>query len=88
MRPITGQVQRYSVGQVPATDQLEQFLKTELLRIEQAINAVADGQLDTTYVVPPKPRDGMIRKADGTSWNPGSGAGVYCYYNAAWRFLG
>ena len=47
-----------------------------------------DGQLDVTTVAPAKPRDGMIRLADGVSWNPGSGRGFYGYSNAAWRFLG
>ena len=32
--------------------------------------------------------EGMIVKANGTTWNPGSGAGVYLYRASAWRFLG
>jgi hypothetical protein len=53
------------------------------------MNAIADGQLDVTTVAPTKPRDGMIRMADGTSWSPGGlGAGVYCYYAGNWVKLG
>ena len=37
---------------------------------------------------PDKPRDGMIILADGTDFNPGSGAGFYGYRAGAWRFLG
>ena len=89
MRPIQGQVLRYVPGQVPeSASDIPRFLRQELQQIQQAISLVQDGQLDVTTVAPSKPRDGMLRRADGTSWNPGSGQGVYCYYNAAWRFLG
>lgn len=67
---------------------LLRYLSTELTAIQAAINAIAAGHLDKTTVVPPKPRDGDIRYADGTSWNPGSGQGFYGYYSSAWHFLG
>ena len=35
-----------------------------------------------------KPQDGMIVKADGTHWNPGSGAGYYGYTSGSWSFWG
>lgn len=88
-RPIQGQVIRYVPGQVPDNSaDIPRFLKQELQQIQQAISLVQDGQIDVTTVAPSKPRDGMLRRADGTSWNPGSGAGMYCYYGAAWHFLG
>ena len=34
-----------------------------------------------------KPRNGDIRYADGTNWNPGSGEGIYAYTNDAWAKL-
>jgi len=37
------------------------------------------------HVAPPKPREGMLVYADGTDWNPGSGAGYYVYYAGAWH---
>jgi len=40
------------------------------------------------YAAPAKPRDGMVCWADGTSWNPGSGAGLYHYRAGAWHYLG
>lgn len=40
------------------------------------------------YVAPTKLREGMIRFADGTTWDPGSGKGLYIYYNSAWNKLG
>ena len=79
----------YAPG-TPPTDppQLPGFLLAELNLIRNAINAVAIGHLDKTYVAPLKPRDGDLRYADGTSWNPGSGAGVYVYKVNAWVLLG
>lgn len=44
--------------------------------------------LDTLYVAPSKPREGMIALADGTNWNPGSGAGFYGYHSGSWNKLG
>lgn len=40
--------------------------------------------LDVLETAPAKPQNGMIAHADGTSWNPGSGAGLYSYENGAW----
>ena len=37
------------------------------------------------YVEPKKKREGLIVIADGTSWNPGSGAGTYVYRSGARR---
>lgn len=39
------------------------------------------------YNPPDRPKDGMVVIADGTSWNPGSGAGMYYYYGGGWTFI-
>lgn len=89
MRPAGGSTRRYTAGAVPAkSEDLTAYLRDELWQIEAMLNALADGQLDVTTVAPAKPRDGMLRLADGTLWNPGSGRGFYGYSNGAWRFLG
>lgn len=67
---------------------MQRFFSSELDRIAAAINALAAGHLEKTYVAPPKPREGDIRYADGTSWNPGLGAGIYQYRSAVWTFIG
>ena len=41
-------------------------------------------QLDELTSEPAIPVDGMVVYADGTSWNPGSGEGLYGYENGAW----
>lgn len=37
-----------------------------------------------SFAAPAKPRPGMLVNADGTSWNPGGGAGMYQYLGGAW----
>lgn len=61
----------------------------EFQRIAQALQEQNEVlRLGTTYVAPSKPRAGDIRLADGTQWDPGSGAGFYGYYGGAWVKLG
>lgn len=79
----------YAPG-IPPTDaaEMRRFLLEELQKIAGAISALSAGHIDKTNVSPAKPREGDVRLADGTNWNPGSGQGVYCYYGAAWHYLG
>jgi hypothetical protein len=79
----------YNPGVAPSNaDDMRRFVGDELIKIQIAITALADGHLDETHVTPDKPRDGDIRFADGTNFNPGLGQGVYCYYNTTWNKLG
>lgn len=70
--------------------QLQRFLREELAKIAAAHAALAAGFDLVTYAAPAKPRDGMRRNADGVSWNPGNGPGLYRYdgTSATWKFLG
>ena len=46
-------------------------------------------ELEVMYAAPAKLRTGMVVYADGTTWNPGSGEGIYRRNLAgAWVFLG
>ena len=75
---------RYIPGNV-ADPQIQE----ELNKIAQAMETADPFMtLDTLYAAPKKYREGTIVKADGTTWNPGSGAGVYCRRGGAWTFLG
>jgi len=63
--------------------------------LEQELNRVSLSFQEGNYLIlpalekePSKPRDGLTVRADGTNWNPGDGAGVYCFYNATWNKLG
>ena len=89
VRLVQGQVIRYVPGQVPdSAADLTRFLREELEQIRQVVSLMQDGQLDVTTVAPAKPRDGMLRRADGVLWNPGAGAGFYGYHSGAWNKLG
>lgn len=78
----------YAPSEPPSAELLPQFLRTELQAISAAITALSLGHIDKVNVVPLKPRDGDIRYADGTNWNPGSGSGVYYYNGSIWKLLG
>ena len=89
MRTPTIKSIAYAPNLVPEDpSQLRRYLQDEFLRVSAAINALAAGHLDKVYAAPDKPRDGDIRYADGTTWDPGSGAGIYYYDGASWHLLG
>jgi hypothetical protein len=68
---------------------LASYIQRELAAIQNVIEILASGHIDMTYAAPDKPRDGDIRLADGTSFNPGGGGkGFYGYYNNTWNRLG
>lgn len=81
---------RYSPGSPPlSSENLAAYVQSELNKIAQALDTEDQLiQLATLYAPPNKYRDGTIVVADGSTWNPGSGAGVYCRRGAAWIFLG
>lgn len=71
---------RYTKSPVPTKpEDLPSYLQSELSKISEVISNIADGHMDVTYVAPEKPRDGDIRYADGTSWNPSHGKALYYY---------
>lgn len=66
-----------------------QDIKRELQNIAEALQSPnAALFLAPLAVAPLKPREGMVVMANGTNWNPGSGAGFYGYRAGSWRFLG
>lgn len=77
----------YKLGAIPAD--APAWLVRELRSIAQAWDQTQQFLLlDTLSVAPTKLREGMVVKADGTHWNPGSGAGFYGYRGGAWHLLG
>lgn len=64
---------------------LAQSMRDELSRLAQQLSQPADYMaLQTLHVAPTRYFEGMVIKADGTNWNPGSGAGVYVRIGSAW----
>ncbi|MFB2530721.1 hypothetical protein ACEYYA_00970 [Paracoccus sp. p3-h83] len=45
-------------------------------------------QLPPLAAAPDSPPPGLLAMADGTGWNPGSGAGLYRWSGSAWVFVG
>lgn len=89
MRQLTKNSIAYQIDEPPRDPSaLGRYLYSELLKIQATIQGLSDGHLDMTHVPPAKPRDGDIRLADGTDWDPGSGQGLYCYYGGVWNLLG
>lgn len=43
--------------------------------------------LEIQNIVPEKLFEGMVAHADGSNWNPGSGAGLYQYQGGSWTKL-
>jgi hypothetical protein len=69
---------------------LPAYLAAEFQKIQRAIVQLSKGHVEMTYVAPAKPRDGDIRLADGTKWNPvAAGAPRFVgYYSGGWHLLG
>ena len=78
----------YIPTQVPTDPALlPGFLLQELQNIARSTGS-SIAQLAELNKAPDKPQVGMIALADGSNWNPGSGAGFYGYRAGAWHFLG
>lgn len=64
-------------------------VQNELQRLALVLSQPADyAALKTLYAEPSRSFDGMLVLADGTDWNPGSGAGLYARRAGAWVFIG
>ena len=81
---------RYFPEPVPYTDDLaylREYLGREFNRLLAAFEEVELLQVEELSAEPERPREGMIRFADGTNWNPGDGRGVYFYTGTVWNRL-
>lgn len=80
---------RFDPSLCPTTiEDVPKFIDQMFLEIRTVLDLVRDGHLDVVYAAPEKPQQGDIRYADGSSWNPGSGEGIYFYNSGgAWTKL-
>lgn len=72
----------------PQNADYKQWLYDELQRVSSEYAKPQYFIFEELHAEPSKPRLGMVVFADGTDWNPGSGAGIYHYRAGAWQFLG
>lgn len=81
---------KYLPEPVPFTDDpayLREYLGREFANVSTAFEGVENVELAELAEEPARPRDGMLKYADGTNWDPGSGEGFYGYRAGAWRAL-
>jgi hypothetical protein len=82
---------RYVPSVPPANVQeLARYVQQELERLTDGLESPFTHQLLEKLSVEPerKPQGkALIAYADGTSWNPGSGEGLYAYYAGSWKKL-
>lgn len=80
---------RTPVTPIKNVDDVMRWLWTELQHLSGELRRSEPmAFLDELHVEPKRPRVGMIVLADGTDWDPGSGAGFYGYYGGSWVKLG
>lgn len=78
----------YTPNPLPYGQNLEEYVQAELRRISEALVLLLEGRsFPALHAAPEKPRDGMLVQADGTDWNPGSGAGYYERKGGVWSKL-
>lgn len=73
---------------LPEFRALGEYVFRELNRISQSIFTDVYLNLEETFVASDKPQNGDVVFADGTSWNPGNGRGIYAYIGGTWVKLG
>ncbi len=79
----------YAPAPIPFNNEnMERYIYDELYKISAALSLITNGQRNIATNSPLKIKAGDLRVADGVNWNPGSGAGVYCYDGVTWRYLG
>ena len=64
--------------------ELRQWLREELRILSKSLNETTEVDLRASRSAPTRPREGMVVHADGTAWNPGSGAGTYRFQSGLW----
>lgn len=70
---------------------LAEWCLRQFLKVAEALSSeVSNTTYTVLYAAPTKTRAGMVVYADGTTWNPGSGEGLYRRNaaNSAWTFIG
>lgn len=74
-----------SILDASSLETLAGSMRNELARLAQELAQPTDyTALKTLYAAPDRIFEGQIVKADGTTWNPGSGAGIYARVGGAW----
>lgn len=80
---------RVTFSHVPSLTETGRQLNTLVDGLNILAAQVELGAYDVQYRAPLRPRAGMVIYADGVTWDPGSGEGLYVFKrDNAWHFLG
>lgn len=71
-------------GNITQVADLLRYVQDMEQRLASALSALASGKTEVLYAPPDKPRAVTTVIADGVSWNPGGGYGIYAYNGATW----
>lgn len=69
---------------VESVDELRRWVEAEFNRLTQGFAVVDNVVFNVLFAAPAGPVAGMVVFADGTTWNPGSGRGLYEFRVASW----
>jgi hypothetical protein len=76
-----------SLLDVKDAERLASYVEQELRAISQELGETTELELRPRSVAPSRPREGMLVYADGITFNPGAGEGVYVFKNGAFELL-
>ena len=83
---------RYTPKQASPDDlySLKRYVEEELRKVSTALQNLDSETLTLVklHKAPTKPQEGLMAYADGSDWNPGSGAGLYQYRTTTWVKVG
>ena len=68
----------------PTLREMADWATPEFRKIAESMSETQAVDLRPVFAAPLRPREGMIVFADGTTWNPGSGAGAYERRGGVW----
>lgn len=71
----------------PGAEITIEWMMSELSRIGASMAQPTSHLYEETFVAPDSPKEGLVVFADGTSWNPGAGRGLYLRTGSAWSKL-
>lgn len=69
---------------ITSVDELRRWVQDEFIRLSQGLQVVDGVTYNVLFAAPLGPVAGMTVFADGTTWNPGSGRGLYEFRVASW----
>lgn len=69
---------------IDSVDELRRWIQDECFRIAQSMVTVDNVTYNVLFAAPAGPVAGMTVFADGTTWNPGSGRGLYEFRTSSW----